>query len=188
MIRIAPNEVHLSEIDDYDKIFAVGTKFTKDRKFFDALGMDITFSTASNELHRRRRAPLNNFFSRASVLRLEDLVQDMARKMCDRVAAAIKAGTPPDLDAAARALSVDVITKYAFDKSWGQLDRGDFGVWWSDAVRGTSVMTLNFQQWPTLQKLLMMLPEWAGERMDKGIATFMVMTNVSWPLWFVIRG
>jgi len=156
----------------------VGTKFTKAHDFYDALGVDIMFTTASNELHRRRRAPFNTFFSRASVLRLEDLVQDIARKLCDRIAAA-KPGAPVDLGAAVRALSIDIITAYAFDKSWDHLGLDDFGVWWSDTVRGTSIMTLHFQQWPALQKFFMMLPEWVAEKMDDGIAQLISMTRVS---------
>lgn len=161
-------------------MLAIGTKFSKEGEFYEAMGVDVLFSTGSNELHRRRRAPLSAFFSRASVLRLEDLVQDMARKMVNRVAAATEAGMPVDLGAATRAFSVDVITEYAFGKSWGQLDRDDFGVWWSDAVRDASLMALNFQQWPVLRKLFAVLPEWVGASLDDGIAKLLAMTKVRW--------
>jgi cytochrome P450 len=134
------------------------------------LGLDITFTTESNELHRRRRAPLNNFFSRRSVLDLEDLVQATAHKLCDRVAKGVQDGGSVDLGAALRALSVDVITKYAFDESWGQLDRDDLGAWWSTIVRSSSTMMLNFQQWPLLRIFMMSLPDWLGAAMDQSVA------------------
>ena len=59
---------------------------------YRALGRDMVFTTESNELHRRRRAPINNFFSRRSVLELEDVVQATATAMCDRIAADTKDG------------------------------------------------------------------------------------------------
>jgi len=157
----------------------MGTQFTKDWPFYRGLGLDIAFTTESNELHRRRRAPLNAFFSRRSVLDLEALVQTTARKLCDRVAAGVQAGDSVDLGAATRALSVDVITEYAFNESWGQLDREDLGAWWSDMVRNLSIMMLHFQQWPLLQKVLMSLPEWIGAATDKAMAAMVASQQVS---------
>ncbi len=87
-----------------------------DPDFFGAVGLDTMFFTAPNELHRRRRAPLNAFFSRRSVLELEDVVQGTARQLCEVVVRRTADGGAVDLGAGMRAVSVDVITRYAFDE------------------------------------------------------------------------
>ncbi|KAH8894326.1 cytochrome P450 [Thozetella sp. PMI_491] len=162
IIRIAPNEIHLSDPDDYDIVYSVGSRFFKDPGFYGVLGVDNMFATPSNEIHRKRRAPLNNFFSRRSVLALEDIVQNTARKLCAVVARGIEAGTPVDLDAGMRAVSIDVITEYAFDDCWGQLDREDLGTWWSEMVRSATLTFLNNQQFPFMVKIRQSIPQsWA---------------------------
>ena len=113
------------------------------------------------------------------MLELEGLVQAKAKKLCDRVADGVQAGGSVDLGAATRALSVDVITEYAFNESWGQLDREDLGAWWSEMVRDLSTMMLHFQQWPLLQKVLMSMPEWVGAATDKSMAAMVASQQVS---------
>ncbi|OCL12665.1 hypothetical protein AOQ84DRAFT_418860, partial [Glonium stellatum] len=56
IVRITPNEVHLSDPENYDKIYNMSTHFYKDPNFYDALGLGYaTFSTIPNDLHRARR-------------------------------------------------------------------------------------------------------------------------------------
>jgi cytochrome P450 len=165
-VRIAPNEVHLADPDDYDKIFNVGSKFYKDPQFYATMGPDIMFTTVSNDLHRIRRAPLERFFSRKAILEMEDIVKDKVNKLCRTIRENCEAGRPTDVGAAFRAVSIDVITEYAFDNCWNHLDDADFGDWYTEAVRGTSIMWYNFQQFPFLTKPMMSLPQRVGRAMD----------------------
>ena len=121
--------------------------------------MDIMFTAISNDVHRHRRAPLSHFFSRRAVLELEDIIQDKARKLCGRVREGLDTDKPVDLRAGARAVSVDVITEYAFDNCWNHLDDDDFGNWFSEALRETGIMWWFFQQFPSLAKLMQAMPE-----------------------------
>ena len=84
------------------------------------------FGTSSNELHRIRRAVANPVFSRKAVLELEDVVQSKVKKLVQRMNDLISQGEPVDLHHGYRALSVDVITDYAFDNCYDQLDSPDF--------------------------------------------------------------
>lgn len=103
MVRIGPNEVHLADPDNYDKVYSVGGPFYKDPVFYEVLRAECTFTAISNEEHRRRRGPLNHFFSRRAVLDLEDIVQQKAARLCRRVRESLDAGTPADLRAGLRA-------------------------------------------------------------------------------------
>lgn len=166
VVRIAPNEIHLADPDNYDKIYSVSSKFYKDPPFYNALGVEVMFTAIANDEHRRRRAPLNHFFSRRAVLDLEDIVQDKVKKLCRRVQESLDAGKPVDLRAGTRAISIDVLTEYAFDDCWNHLDVEDFAAWFSEAVRDTGVMWWTFQQFPALLKPMQSMPEDYARKMS----------------------
>ncbi len=86
-----------------------------------------------------RRAALNPMFSRKLVLELEDVVQDKASKLSDRLESGLKSGNPDgvDLHFGFRAVSVDVISDYAFGDCYNLLERADFGKYFFDMVKGT---------------------------------------------------
>ncbi|CAN9394820.1 unnamed protein product [Alternaria alternata] len=83
IVRITPNEVSLSNPENYEAIYYVGSKYSKDPRYYDAFGMEYaSFTSCPNELHRLRRGPLNKFFSRAAVLELQNIVKEKADKLC----------------------------------------------------------------------------------------------------------
>lgn len=170
VVRIGPNEIHLSDPDNYDKLYSVGGRFYKDPVFYEVLNVPAMFTSISNEEHRRRRAPLNHFFSRRAVLDLEDIVKEKADKLCRRVRESLEAGKPADLRSGLRAVSIDVLTEYAFADCWNHLDAPDFNEWFSEAVRDTSVVWWMLQQFPILVGPMALMPEkWArkmGPAMD----------------------
>ncbi|THY17275.1 hypothetical protein D6D01_07526 [Aureobasidium pullulans] len=72
VVRITPDEVHLSNPEHYDSIYHVGTRYSKDARFYGAFGNpNSAFTTPSNNLHRIRRSGLNTFFSRQQLYDLQ---------------------------------------------------------------------------------------------------------------------
>jgi len=181
VVRIAPNEIHLADPDNYDKIYSVGGRFYKDPVFYEPLNVPVMFTAISNEEHRRRRAPLNQFFSRRAVIDLEDIVQEKAAKLCRRVRNALTAGKPADLRSGLRAVSIDVLTEYAFADCWNHLDAPDFNAWFSEAVRDTGVMWATFQQFPILIKPMASMPEDWARKMSPAMNGWMDCIVVSRP-------
>jgi len=173
VVRIGPNEVHLADPDYYDKIYNVGGHFYKDPVFYDVLGVPAMFTAIPNDLHRRRRAPLNHFFSRRAVLDLEDIVREKAGRLCRRVRETLAAGRPADLRSGLRAVSIDVLTEYAFADCWDHLDAPDFNAWFSEAVRDTGVMWWTFQQFPFLLKPMNAMPEDFARKMSPAMNGWM---------------
>jgi cytochrome P450 len=179
IVRITPDEVHLSDPAHYDFVYGMKSGFYKDHRFYGALGIDVaTFGSINNDVHRRRRAALNPFFSRKKVLELEDIVHDKADKLCRILHHDKEANKPTNIDAAFRAISVDVITDYAFGESWGQLDSPDLGAWFSEMVRGSSSMFFTLQAFPTLM-FLHSLPPAVAKRMSPAVADFIGCQVVS---------
>jgi hypothetical protein len=179
VVRIAPNEIHLADPDNYDKIYNMGGRFYKDPLFYDALGVPVMFTAISNDEHRRRRAPLNHFFSRRAVLNLEDIVQEKVGKLCRRVRESLIAGKSSDLRSGLRAVSIDVLTEYAFADCWSHLDAPDFNAWFSEAVRDTGVMWWTFQQFPVLLKPMQSMPEDFARKMSPAMNGWMDCIVVS---------
>lgn len=171
--------MHLSDPAHYDYVYGTKSGFYKDHRFYGALGIDVaTFGSVHNEDHRRRRAALNPFFSRKKVLELEDIVHDKADKLCRILQNNKDADKPTNIDAAFRAISVDVVTDYAFGESWDQLGSPDLGAWFSDMVRGSSGMFFTLQAFPTL-KFLHSLPPSVAKRMSPAVADFIGCQVVS---------
>ena len=180
MVRIAPNEVHLSDPNNYDKIYNVTGKFYKDPAFYDVLGNQWSFfSIASNELHRQRRAPLNPFFSRRTVFELEDIVQDKVAKLCRIIQGGIEKGVPVDLHAGFRAISVDVVTDYAFDDCWDQLDQEDLGAWYTAAGLNSGITFTAMQQFPFLMPVMKALPSSVVRQLSPQVAALLGCMDVS---------
>lgn len=137
IVRITPNEVHLTDAANYDKIYYMGTKYWKSPNFYNALCVpSSTFGTPPNDVHKIRRGALNPMFSRQKVLELESIVQQKASKVCKRMQAGIDRNEPVDLHHAFRAVSVDVVSGFAFDRCYDFLDKDDIGAKFFEMARG----------------------------------------------------
>ncbi|KAJ5784893.1 uncharacterized protein N7503_010105 [Penicillium pulvis] len=127
IVRIDPNEVHIADPYFYSEIYAPKLR-DKDPRFV-RLG-DIQGSmlfTVGHNLHASRRAVLQNFFSKMSILGLESMIQKKVDKLAQRMKMAYQAGTVFNLDAAFAAIASDVIGEYAYGFSLDYLDHEDFG-------------------------------------------------------------
>jgi cytochrome P450 len=86
VIRIGPNEVHLSDAAAYEKIYSNTSPFYKDPHFYEVYGMEkAMFCTIPNDLHRRRRAPLNQSFSKKAINEYEHVVQSKVTLLYRRI-------------------------------------------------------------------------------------------------------
>ncbi|KAH8787243.1 cytochrome P450 monooxygenase-like protein [Hyaloscypha finlandica] len=152
VVRITPDEIHLSDPANYETIYHVGSKYAKYPRFYNAFSLKYSsFTTCPNDVHKLRRGPLNQFFSRKMVLELEDVVQSKAQKLCDLVTQKLSVGQTVDLHHAFRAVSIDVITEYGFNKCYDLLDKPDLGRHFFLMVRGIGPSLWVYQQWPQLQ-------------------------------------
>lgn len=178
IVRITPNEVSLSDPENYETIYYVGSKYAKDPRFYDAFGMEYaSFTSCPNELHRLRRGPLNKFFSRTMVLELQSIVQEKANKLCSLIAKNSKAGEMLDIHHGCRAVSIDVITEYMFNKCYDLLDAPDLGTHFFELVRGIGPALWVFQQYPELS-IMNRLPTWMLKTMSPPLAQILKLQEV----------
>lgn len=133
-------EVYVSEArrktDNYD-VFCKGIDF--DGKSFRShdIALDETLTTqgshlltTDHDLHRRRRKPLEPFFSRMGVTRLQPLLAKIVQKLEKRIRALEGTGTVIRLDHAFSAFSGDIIGGLCWEGQESFLDDPDFAPDW----------------------------------------------------------
>ncbi|GFF32239.1 trichodiene oxygenase [Aspergillus udagawae] len=128
VVRINPRELHIKDPSFYDTIYAGGThKRDKDPGWVHISGAPLsTFSTVSHDHHRFRRSILSDFFSKKSVTALSPIIEERVLKLMQRFQEAYDSKSAIRVDAAFAGLTADVITHYAYGKSWGFLEDPQF--------------------------------------------------------------
>ncbi|KAG8161928.1 hypothetical protein KVR01_007693 [Diaporthe batatas] len=112
IVRINPTELSIADPDFYDKVYVSGsTRRTQGySQFASGIGFEGTFFLShSHELHRKRRKPVEPYFSRRSVTQLEPLINKAVGKLIARFESFQGTGRVVRLDHAMLAFSGDVI-------------------------------------------------------------------------------
>jgi cytochrome P450 len=117
-----------------------------------------SFATVPHNLHRIRRAALNPFFSKRSVSKVEPLIHDKVRRLCVRFTDAMKSKQVIRLDAAYMALTMDIITEYAYGESYDYLSEDDFKLKWKETVVGALANGVFLRQFPWALPILNAIP------------------------------
>ncbi|EKG18136.1 Cytochrome P450 [Macrophomina phaseolina MS6] len=85
-----------------------------------------TIATIDHDLHRKRRAILNPYFSKRAVAGLEPIINERLDVLCSRVREIAAGGTAIDLTSAFSAFTADVGTKYFYGSHQDYLNTEDF--------------------------------------------------------------
>jgi cytochrome P450 len=128
IVRINPREIHIKDPAFYDEIYTSRKRVRhKDPAFTVALlTPGAMASTNDHEQHRLRRALLNNFFSKRSVMVLEETIREKVNMLRKRFVGACQEKVVLNIPSVFAALTADVITHYSHGKSLGYLDVPDF--------------------------------------------------------------
>ena len=96
IIRINPQEVHVADSAFAEKLYPMTAKNIEKWAWSARMfgNYDSAFATVGHRLHRWRRCAFSSFFSRASVRRLEPLIQTLVDKLCDKLQVKMDRGEP----------------------------------------------------------------------------------------------
>ncbi|KAL1598668.1 hypothetical protein SLS60_007808 [Paraconiothyrium brasiliense] len=133
IVRITPHELSIHDPEFYNSINVSGSVRKTDNYEGFARGIDFDgthFLSTSHDLHRRRRKPLEPFFSRAGVTRLEPMVGEVAKRFVRRLDSYQGTDQVIRLDHAYVALAADVVGKICFESNSNMIDEPNFGVEW----------------------------------------------------------
>lgn len=82
ILRIGPNELHISDPEVYMDIYKQVNPFPKYEPFYLSFNSPYTlFSETDAAKHKERRRLLNPMFSRAGILKLESLIREKLSKL-----------------------------------------------------------------------------------------------------------
>lgn len=179
VVRITPSELHLDEPEYCDKVYSVGSNYSKDPSFYGSFGTPkATFATCDPRLHRIKRAVLNPFFSQKRVFELEELIQQKVTLLISRSRQSLTATGEVNLHLAFRALAIDVVTDYAFGQCYGFLERPDFGIDFFRMIQSLGPGVWVFNQFPIVQPISMAIPLRLAKLMSRSLSKMMIHHQV----------
>lgn len=128
IVRVGPWEVHISDPDFYDVLYATRSKHSKFEPWRKRLGLPLsTLEAIPHSEHSRRRQAVAPFFTRQRVLDYLPYIQKCVDKMCNRIEREYRNTTKIlCLNEVYAALTSDVINYYSFALSSNFLDLPEF--------------------------------------------------------------
>ncbi|KAK3695836.1 cytochrome P450 [Podospora appendiculata] len=175
IIRVNPEELSIHDPDFYAELYvAESTRRTNAYDIF-CKGIDFDGShllTTDHDLHRRRRKPLEPFFSRMGVARLQPMLAEVALHLETRIRDLKGTHTVIRLDHAFSAFSGDIIGRICLnstDETGGRfLDDPDFAPEWYNVIHAIVRSIPLFTGFPWLVRVVGLIPErvllWAYPR------------------------
>ncbi|KAL8633733.1 hypothetical protein Q9189_000469 [Teloschistes chrysophthalmus] len=149
IVRINPYELSINDPEAYKLIYVSDNKRRTDALsgFINGIGIegrwslaayeeynliqiDSILETVPHDLHRRRRKPLEPFFSRLGVSRLQDMLAEVVDKLAGRIEALKGTPTVVRLDHAFSAYAGDVVGRICWEDKEEFLDDPDFSPTW----------------------------------------------------------
>jgi cytochrome P450 len=127
VVRIEPNHIHILDIEAYNKVFSIGTKFQRDPRLYKIETLKEGFFP---KLHVRDAKPHKDlyqpYFSRAAVSRLEPIIREHLTIFLDRISSMAQKGETIDLSRGFTSLTADTIMRYSYDRPFGALNQPGF--------------------------------------------------------------
>ncbi|KAF2178846.1 putative P450 monooxygenase [Zopfia rhizophila CBS 207.26] len=160
IVRINPFELHINDPEFYDELYTGSSR--KRNKFEWSADMfsipESMISTVSHDLHRRRRAPIAQFFSPQAIRRFDPVIRTKLELLCSRLKEYEKTGEPAVTENAFTALTSDIITEYSFGISTGYLEMPGFNPTWLPGLLSASENSLLHKQIPWITSVMRSLP------------------------------
>ncbi|KAL1970872.1 hypothetical protein VTN77DRAFT_2706 [Rasamsonia byssochlamydoides] len=171
IVRINPEELHVSDPDFYALLYSQSqqqkrNKTTLYSKQFGTPGAAI--GTVDHHVHRRRRAALNPFFSKASVYRLEPVIQEKLNEMLDRLEGFRQSGQPIPLTLMFSAFTSDVVMEYSFARCNHHLQHPEFDSVFHETMLSFSAMSHWTKHMNWILTVGQSIPLWMAKRVDEG--------------------
>ena len=160
IVRIRPDVLHINDPEYIDQVFGTAGK-RRDKYKLTTNGLAVpgaAIGAIRHDLHRSRRAPMNPYFSKQSIHRLEPIIQRTLKKVLGRLARKAESGEPIAMQLLFAATTSDIISDYCFGQSSNNLDREDLNApYFTGFTEGVRAYHL-LSTLPWLPSLLKALP------------------------------
>ncbi|KAF2786944.1 cytochrome P450 [Melanomma pulvis-pyrius CBS 109.77] len=165
IIRVNPDELSISDPDFYNEIYVTESKRRTSHYDVFCKGIDFDGShllTEDHNLHRKRRKPLEPFFSRMGIQKLQTMLGEVALKLEDRFRELEGKDQVIRLDHAFSAFSGDIIGRICLgsaDTGPRFLDDPDFAPDWYNIIHTIVRSIPLFTGFPQIIQVVSLLPE-----------------------------
>ncbi|KAL2018475.1 hypothetical protein VTK56DRAFT_831 [Thermocarpiscus australiensis] len=137
VVRISPHELHVGDPAFFETLYTREGRWDKYPWAQDAFGFPSTVvHTLAHDVHKRRRAAMNPYFSKANVSRRQDIIKSLVEKLCRRFDAAAESREEVNLTHALGAFARDLSISYILRKDYGNLDAKDFNASMNKTIMG----------------------------------------------------
>jgi cytochrome P450 len=159
-VRISPWELHVND-PDWNEPYKVSSRVNKYHWYYKFVGSsDAAFGTADHDIHRIRRKAQQTYFTVDSVARFDPELDRITSKLVSRLLEFKRIDQPANLSNAFRSLATDVVTDYAFHKSYNLLDSPDFAAAFQRTVRDFPEIGLWHRHFGLILHILDLMPRW----------------------------
>ncbi|RAK82730.1 cytochrome P450 [Aspergillus fijiensis CBS 313.89] len=165
IVRINPDELSIHDPEFYNEIYVTESKRRTSHYDVFCKGIDFDGShllTVDHNLHRKRRKPLEPFFSRMGITRLQDMLAEVALKLEARLREYEGTHTVIRLDHAFSAFSGDIIGRICLDREDAGnefLDDPLFAPDWYNLIHNLVRSIPLFTGFPWIVQLVSFIPE-----------------------------
>ncbi|KAF2275384.1 cytochrome P450 monooxygenase [Westerdykella ornata] len=176
IIRISPWEIHISDPDFYDTVYAGYAQARRSDKwpyFTKFMGLDLcVFATVEHELHRKRRSALLPYFSMASVRRLQPVIQERIDVMLNRMKEFRDTDEVLNASCMFSALTNDVTNTYSFARHDHRLETPNFDPSSRDASLAGANSANIMKHVPWVNDVFKALPDSVVAALNPALASF----------------
>lgn len=137
------------------------------------------FSTTSHDLHRSRRAILNPFFSKKSILQLEPRIYKFVDNLVANLSDAKAKGTVVNLSDLNAAFAGDVVMDYAFGENLDLLSDKDAVKDWRQLWKNICLSAPLIKQFNIVFKIQRAIPPAITEWLDPRFRLIFQLTEVA---------
>ncbi|KAL8765571.1 MAG: hypothetical protein Q9209_007402 [Squamulea sp. 1 TL-2023] len=161
IVRINPAELHVKDSDWLGALYTGPASGIRD-KYPPAAHMtgtpNGTFGTVSHEVHRRRRAAIGPFFSKATVATSESMIYDKANILSQLLRKKMTTDGVVELRQTFLALTTDTLSHHAFDQPSNLLSNEQAAVDWMRTVKAIAYLTPLIKQFTWIIPLALKIP------------------------------
>ena len=159
-MRISPWELHVND-PEWNEPYKVSSRVNKYHWYYTFFhSSESAFGTSDHELHRIRRKAQQSYFSQESVAQFDPILDKTVGKLCKRLERIKGTGEPANLANAYRSLATDVVTDFAFHKSYNLLDSPDFAANFQRAVRDFPEISMWHRHFGLILDIFQAMPRW----------------------------
>ncbi|KAA8563978.1 hypothetical protein EYC84_011979 [Monilinia fructicola] len=169
IIRINPWELHINDPEYYDELYVAGGKKRDKYLYFTKQfgNSESMIGTVSHDHHRLRRGVMNRYFSKASVFRLETMMQKHVDSLVIKLRSYKDTNKAVNLSLAFSCFTNDVISEYALGKSNRYVENAEeFQTNFQVAIKNVSKISHVTKVFPWILPLMQSMPLWAIRFLD----------------------